>query len=106
MNIIVKQSQQVEDNMSEDRTVKPWDLFNKNMERALSTISEKRLEICKECPRLIKFTNQCKECGCLMNLKVKLADASCPLGKWNKVNSNIPFDREIDEKDIERIMNE
>lgn len=92
--------------MSEERVVKPWDLFNKNMERALPIISEKRLDICKQCPRLIKFTNQCKECGCLMNLKVKLADASCPIGKWKSINLNFPFDREINEEDIERIINE
>jgi hypothetical protein len=85
--------------MSEERKVKPWDLFNKNMERALPLIAEKRLDICKQCPRYVKLTHQCKECGCIMNAKVKLADASCPLNKWNSIKS-VPIDREITEEEL------
>ena len=41
-----------------------------------------RFKICKTCPELIKATNQCKVCGCFMNLKTKLIQAECPIGKW------------------------
>lgn len=87
--------------MGKSREVRPWDLFNKNMERAMPEIAEKRLEICKSCPRFIRLTHQCKECGCIMNAKVKLADAACPLNKWPSFD--IPFDREITDKDIKKI---
>ena len=89
--------------MSESRQVKPWDLFNKNMERAQPAIAERRLETCKTCPRFVRFTHQCKECGCFMDAKVKLLDATCPLDKWDKVD--IPIDREITEEEIKRISN-
>ena len=61
--------------------VRPTDLLNRE-----NYVSEEnasiRMSICLECPRLIKLTNQCKECGCFMNLKTKLRTASCPLSKW------------------------
>jgi hypothetical protein len=43
------------------------------------------MSICNSCEHLIKFTKQCKKCGCLMHLKTKLAKASCPVGKWEAV---------------------
>lgn len=72
------------------RKVRPWDIFNKNVEKVSDVVKEQRLSICMECPRLIKATKQCKECGCFMDVKAKLFDADCPLGKWGpvKVDSN------------------
>jgi len=64
------------------RQVRPWDLFNKNMNRAPSDVVAKRLEICRSCPFLIKATEQCKKCLCIMPQKAKLADAYCPEHKW------------------------
>ena len=61
---------------------RPWDLINPNKERSTETDANKRYAICEACPSLLRATNQCKECGCFMKLKVKLKDASCPLGKW------------------------
>lgn len=61
---------------------KPWDLLNPNVKKVDNKLSEKRLKICQQCPELIKLTNQCKKCGCFMNLKVKLENASCPIEKW------------------------
>lgn len=61
---------------------RPWDALNPNVEQADESDAKKRLDSCLSCDRLIKVTKQCKECGCFMNLKVKLKDASCPLGKW------------------------
>jgi len=68
-----------------DRPARPWDLFNKNIGRVETDIAEKRLDICKDCDKFIKATTQCKECGCVMKLKTKLPNASCPLGKWDVV---------------------
>ena len=87
--------------MSDKKTVKPWDMFNKNVQRALPIIAEKRLQICKECPRFVKLTHQCKECACIMNAKVKLEDATCPLNKWK--NFDIPFDRDITDEEIHNL---
>lgn len=67
-----------------ERPARPWDLFNKNIGRVETVIAKQRLAICEECPRFIKKTTQCKECGCIMKLKTKLPNSSCPLGKWNQ----------------------
>lgn len=76
--------------MSEKRrAVKPWDLLNKNMARTEDAMQKERMSICKSCPDLIKATGQCKHCGCFMELKTKLADAYCPLGKWDAVDIKI-----------------
>ena len=62
-------------------SVTPIDLFIKN--NYIEKIeSDKRMQICLGCEHLIKLTHQCKKCGCLMNLKTKLKDATCPIGKW------------------------
>ena len=61
--------------------VTPIDLLNKN--NYIEKIkSDKRMQTCSGCEHLIKLTHQCKKCGCLMNLKTKLKDATCPIGKW------------------------
>lgn len=71
---------------SRKREVRPWDLLkgkdSPGGARATHEEKEKRLSICKECPRFVKLTSQCLECGCIMKLKTKLLDATCPLGKW------------------------
>lgn len=64
------------------KNVKPWDLLNPNKKRSLESLANERFEICKLCPNLIKLSNQCKKCGCFMQLKTKLEDATCPEGKW------------------------
>ncbi len=43
---------------------------------------EERISICRECPYLFKTTETCKKCGCFMNVKTWLKNASCPLKKW------------------------
>lgn len=45
-------------------------------------ISDARFAICVQCPELFVPTKTCKQCGCFMNAKTKLVNASCPLGKW------------------------
>jgi hypothetical protein len=68
-----------------DRPARPWDMFNKNIQKVETEIAAKRLEICRACPELIKLTEQCKKCGCFMAAKTKLPHAECPLQKWGKV---------------------
>jgi hypothetical protein len=51
-------------------------------ERASDDVASRRLNICSDCDRFIHLTKQCKECGCLMSMKTRLAEAKCPLGKW------------------------
>lgn len=66
------------------KKVTPFDLFKKN-NRAFESVQEERLAICEACPELIQATHTCKECGCFMTAKVKLAQAYCPLHKWEAV---------------------
>lgn len=67
---------------NENRDVRPWDLINPNTEWASEEVASNRFAICKECPLLVKGTNQCRECGCFMVAKTKLQMATCPLHKW------------------------
>lgn len=69
--------------MEKGRSAKPWDLFNKKIGRVTEIIAKDRLDICKGCEHYISTTHQCKKCGCIMNLKTKLPNASCPIGKWD-----------------------
>jgi hypothetical protein len=41
-----------------------------------------RYEICKNCEKFFSPTRQCRECMCFMNVKTKVHEAECPLGKW------------------------
>lgn len=66
----------------EKNGVTPLDILNPNTEWASAELSEKRYDICKSCPELIKLTKQCKKCGCFMAAKTKLNMATCPIGKW------------------------
>ena len=63
---------------------RPWDMLNPAIQQVDASIAEHRFSICKSCPELIKPTNQCKKCGCIMNLKTKLPHAECPIGLWGK----------------------
>jgi hypothetical protein len=69
-----------------ERPASPLDIFNKNLRNFDEVISVERLDICKTCPFYNKITHQCSECGCIMNVKVKLANATCPIGKWGQVH--------------------
>lgn len=65
---------------------RPWDMLNPNVERVSDDVKELRFSICKSCEFLVKPTNQCKKCGCLMHLKTQLAHAECPIGKWARTD--------------------
>ena len=74
------------------KPVRPWDLFNKNKERASEELRDKRLSICKDCDFFVSFTQQCLKCGCHMPWKAKLADAFCPIHKWDAESEpDVPF---------------
>lgn len=47
-------------------------------------IIDKRWSECEKCEFLIKPTNNCSQCGCFMKAKIRVATASCPIGKWKK----------------------
>ena len=66
----------------EKNGVTPLALINPHEAKAEEDVAASRMAICEECPSLIKVTHQCKECGCLMKVKTKLAKAKCPLDKW------------------------
>lgn len=72
----------------ESRPARPWDLFNKKIGRVDDEIFNERMEICLSCPFLIKMTKTCRKCGCFMEAKTKLPNASCPVGKWHAVSTN------------------
>jgi hypothetical protein len=61
---------------------RPWHMLDPNQYSEDDNLSKERLEVCNECPELIKTTKQCKKCLCFMDLKTKLTNATCPLGKW------------------------
>lgn len=63
-------------------TTRPWDMLNPNVPKVSDNIESIRMSLCMDCPELIKSTKQCKQCGCFMNMKVKLENAKCPVGKW------------------------
>lgn len=63
-------------------TTRPWDIVNPNVNKVSDEIESTRMSICMDCPELIKVTKQCKQCGCFMNIKVKLEKAQCPKGYW------------------------
>ena len=43
--------------------------------------SEQRMAVCKQCPEL-RALNNCRQCGCFMDIKTRIYSAVCPLGKW------------------------
>tara|TARA_R110001583_G_scaffold74323_3_gene205936 strand:+ start:458 stop:859 length:402 start_codon:yes stop_codon:yes gene_type:complete len=49
-----------------------------------NTVYKERLEICRECIYYFKPTGTCKDCGCFMKLKARLAPMECGQRKWEK----------------------
>lgn len=66
----------------EKNGVTPLDMLNPKTKRSDEELYKYRIDICMTCPELIQLTTQCKKCGCFMNFKTKLLEASCPIGKW------------------------
>jgi len=43
-----------------------------------------RITICKSCVYYFKPTGTCKDCGCFMKIKARLAPMECSQKKWQK----------------------
>ena len=43
-----------------------------------------RIAICKDCVYYFKPTGTCKDCGCFMKIKARLAPMECGQKKWQK----------------------
>ena len=80
--------------MEKNKQIRPWDVFNKNIEKVKTEVAEKRMAICKACPELL-ITGNCKKCGCFMSSKTKLPGSSCPLHKWEAIQ--VGYKEEISE---------
>ena len=52
--------------------------------------AERRYEVCKECPKFVKLSTQCKICLCFMPIKSKLNMTECPMGKWKDIDKDYP----------------
>lgn len=57
-------------------------MSNDNILKRFMDTGQSRLDICKTCPELLRFTKQCKKCGCFLPAKVLLSNSKCPIGKW------------------------
>ena len=47
-------------------------------------VYEERIAICKGCVYYFKPTGTCKDCGCFMKIKARLAPMECSQKKWEK----------------------
>ena len=47
-------------------------------------VYEDRIAICKSCIYYFKPTGTCKDCGCFMKIKARLAPMGCSQKKWQK----------------------
>jgi hypothetical protein len=62
---------------------------------ATEEISNQRMSICRSCDKYDESQKRCRECGCMLEHKVKFALDSCPLKKWDIDENawNEAFDR-------------
>lgn len=44
-------------------------------------VQQTRYDLCKSCSSFTSLKT-CRECGCIMPLKIKITDSVCPLSKW------------------------
>lgn len=58
-------------------------------------VYQDRLNICKSCDRYFKLTGTCKECGCFMRVKAKIAPLSCPSKKWMSTGEVKPVSQKL-----------
>lgn len=58
------------------------DALTGNLKLANRTVIAIRQQHCKPCEMRNTTTNTCTICGCVLSLKVRLRDASCPMELW------------------------
>jgi hypothetical protein len=56
--------------------------INDNGEKVSPSAQLIRYNTCVQCPYFRNLTQQCKKCGCFVNLKTWWKSESCPIGKW------------------------
>jgi hypothetical protein len=66
-------------------------------------VYEERLEICRECVYYFKPTGTCKDCGCFMKLKARLAPMECGQKKWQKT-TEIETPEDLPQEIIDEIL--
>lgn len=66
------------------KTARPWDFLNPKTEYVSAEVEGERLALCRGCENFLPI-EVCKKCGCFMPMKVKLAHAECPIGRWKPV---------------------
>lgn len=47
-------------------------------------VQQERYQICLGCEHFYSLLKNCKICGCVMPLKTRLKNQSCPIKKWDK----------------------
>jgi hypothetical protein len=47
-------------------------------------VSDMRKKVCMRCPYYHEVAGACTVCKCLVALKTKLSEASCPTGRWQR----------------------
>lgn len=55
----------------------------KGLRLADESIYNSRIKICGECDKL-EYGSTCMSCGCVMQVRARLADGKCPLKKWGR----------------------
>lgn len=64
------------------------DIVNGHLKELLkqnNELYEERIDICKQCEQyyIDKILGaRCNECGCRLNAKARIPEATCPLNKW------------------------
>lgn len=56
---------------------------NKNTKFVTDETYEFRLEQCRNC-KFLEYETTCLKCGCIVQIRAKLADSSCPYTKERK----------------------
>jgi hypothetical protein len=54
---------------------------------ASEKLQDERWNICRQCEWFNVYAQQCKKCGCFLNIKIKFNSSFCPIFKWDKYNS-------------------
>jgi len=67
-------------------------------------IYEERMSICRSCVFYFKPTGTCKDCGCFMKIKSRLATMSCSQRKWLKTTETINAPKDLPQEIINEIL--
>ena len=67
-------------------------------------IYEDRITICKSCVYYFKPTGTCKDCGCFMKIKARLAPMGCSQKKW-EATTKVDTPDDLPQEIIEEIIN-